>query len=63
MRGFTYDALPIRVVFDVGALDRLPEEVARLSLRRALVVSTPGQQALGERVTDHLGDSAIGLHA
>jgi len=63
MRGFVYDALPIRVVFEAGALERLPEEVARLSLQRVLVVSTPGQQALGQRVTDLLGDRTVGLHA
>lgn len=63
MRGFTYDALPMRVVFDVGALVRLPDEAARLSLDRVLVISTPGQQALGARATELLGTRAVGLHA
>jgi len=63
VEGFTYDALPMHVVFEAGALARLPDEAARLSLNRVLVVSTPGQQALGTRAADLLGARAVGLHA
>jgi alcohol dehydrogenase class IV len=32
------------VVFAAGALDRLPEEIARAGFRRVLMISTPGQR-------------------
>ena len=63
MRGFTYDALPIRVVFGAGTLTQLPDEAGRLGLAHVLVLSTPGQRALGQRVAELLGARAVGLHA
>ncbi len=63
MRGFTYDALPIRVVFGTGTFAQLADEVARLSLANVLVLSTPGQRALGTRAVDLLRTRAAGLHA
>jgi hypothetical protein len=39
MQPFTRDALPGRVVFAAGALDRLPEEVARLDAERPLIIA------------------------
>jgi alcohol dehydrogenase class IV len=63
MRVFTYDALPIRVVFGAGTLTQLPDEVGRLGLANVLVLSTPGQHALGQRLVDLLGPLAAGLHA
>lgn len=44
---FTYDALPGRVVFGVGAADRLGEEVDRLGARRVLAIA-------GKRAVDGL---------
>src|SRR5712692_2627409 len=38
MNAFTYDALPGRVVFGVGSVERLPEEVERLGASRVLLV-------------------------
>ena len=58
---FRYESLPGRVVFGSGTLDRLPEEAARLHLRRVLIVGTPGQTALAERARAHLGDAAAGI--
>lgn len=63
MLDFTYDQAPARVVFGVGALDRLPEEVHRLGSRRALVLSTPEQKAEAERVAAELGDVSAGVFA
>lgn len=60
MTGFVHDALPMRVVFGPGAVDRVAEEVDRLGLRRVLVLSTPRQGALAARVTDLLGERAAG---
>ena len=60
MRDFVYDMLPGRVVFGIGALDRLAEEVDKLG-KRALVLSTPEQQALAEDAAHRLGARAVGV--
>ncbi|GAA3536815.1 maleylacetate reductase [Nocardioides daeguensis] len=57
---FVHDALPMRVVFGPGALDRVAEEVDLLGLHRVLVLSTPRQGALAARVTALLGERAAG---
>ncbi len=58
---FAYTALPGRVIFGPGSLDRLAEEVARLGARKALVLSTPGQRSLAENVAQGLGAHAAGI--
>ena len=63
MKPFTYVAQSPRVIFGAGSLARLPEELDRLGMRRALVLSTPGQRALAERVVALLGDRAAGVFA
>jgi alcohol dehydrogenase class IV len=62
MRPFVCDMLPGRVVFGIGALDRLPEEVDKLG-KRALVLSTPEQKALAEDAALGLGARAVGVFA
>ncbi|WP_369137033.1 maleylacetate reductase [Modestobacter versicolor] len=62
--GRSFVAAPVpRVVFGPGAVDQLPAEVGRLGWSRVLVLSTPGQRRLGERVAGLLGDRAAGVHA
>jgi maleylacetate reductase len=61
IRSFTYQALPMRVTFGVGALRRLPDEVAALGLTRVLVLCSPEQEATGRLVGDALGTHAAGL--
>jgi alcohol dehydrogenase class IV len=61
MQPFVYQAPATRVVFGPGTLARLPDEVARLGARRALVLSTPGQRASAERVAALLGERAAGI--
>lgn len=61
MLDFVYQALPARVIFQAGALSRLPEEVQRLGARRALILTTPGQRQLGERAARALGSLAAGV--
>jgi maleylacetate reductase len=62
MRSFTYDALPGRVVFGVGAAGRLAEEVDRLGASRLLLVGSkravegPAEQ-LGGRVAGSFTDT------
>jgi len=59
---FTYEALPSRVVFGLGSLERLPQEVERLGVSRALLLSTPGQRSLAEDIAERLGDRAAGIY-
>lgn len=59
--GFSYQALPMRVKFGVGALQELPAELDALNLKRVLVICSPEQQATGQMVADALGDRAVGI--
>lgn len=63
IRGFTYQALPMRVVFGAGALAALPDEVAGLGLSRVLVLCSPEQEGTGESVAAALGGRAAGVLA
>jgi maleylacetate reductase len=54
---FTHDALPGRVVFGVGAVERLGEEVDRLGARRALALA--GKRSVDGLVA-RLGDRCAG---
>ena len=49
----TYEALPGRVIFGVGALDRLGEELARLGARRVLLVAS---KRVADDLAERLGD-------
>ncbi len=59
----TYEPLPIRVVFGAGSFDRLAEEVGRLGLKRAMILSTPGQRRLADEAAKRLGVATAGIHA
>jgi maleylacetate reductase len=63
MLNFIYEQLPVRVVFAAGSFDRLAEEVERLGLKRAMVLSTPGQRRLAEEAAKRLGVATAGIHA
>jgi alcohol dehydrogenase class IV len=52
-----------RVVFGVDTIRTLPEELARLARKRALVISTPQQLDQAERVQHLLGSSAAAVFA
>ena len=58
---FTYQALPMRVVFGPGSLAALPDEVRALGLDRVLVLCSPEQEATGKQVATALGDKAAGV--
>ncbi len=60
-RTFTYQALPMRVVFGAGTLRKLPDEVAALGLRRVLVLCSPEQEETGRLVAAALGNRAAGV--
>lgn len=58
---FVYNALPGRVVFGVGKLTTIAEEVERLGAGKALVLSTPEQRSLAETVLTQLGSQGAGI--
>lgn len=61
MRAFTFIGLPARVVFGVGTTAHLPEELEKLSVRKALVLTTPPQADQGQALCDLLGSRAAGM--
>ena len=61
MHSFEHDTDASRTVFGTGTLSRVGAEVARMGGRRALVLSTPGQRGLADRVAAVLGDAAAGV--
>ena len=63
MPPFVHDHRMPRVVFGAGMLQELPRELEALGARRALVLSTPGQVALADRVADLLGPHCAGVFA
>lgn len=58
---FTYTALPARVVFERGAIAQVAAEVERLGCSQALVLCTPEQRELAERVAGLLGPLCVGI--
>jgi maleylacetate reductase len=68
MRSFTFDALPGRVVFGVGAVARLPQEIDRLDARRVLVLADPTTKETADEAIESLDHryagsfTAIELH-
>ena len=58
---FVYNANPARVLFGSGTLGRLPKEVGRLGLRRALVLSTPQQEGEARRLSELIGECSAGV--
>ncbi|WP_137894634.1 maleylacetate reductase [Ramlibacter sp. 2FC] len=61
MTPFLYTANPSRVVFGAGSLSQLGPEIEALGARRALVLSTPEQRPLAERVAALLGERSAGI--
>ena len=59
----TWDHPASRIVFGVGALDRLAPELERLEASRALILSTPGRASDAERISERLGPASAGVHA
>lgn len=62
MKPFVYQGLPSRVIFAPGAVGRLAEEVAQIGANKALVLCTPEQRPLAERMSAHLGSRSVGVY-
>ncbi|TDA43187.1 maleylacetate reductase [Burkholderia pyrrocinia] len=63
MERFVYQGTPSRVVFEWGALARLPDELSAIGEQRELILSTPEQRPLADRVKAVLGERAAGVCA
>jgi maleylacetate reductase len=63
MNAFAFEAHIPRVVFGAGSLQQLPAEIERLGARRALVLSTPEQEASAHRIAELLGERSAGIFA
>jgi alcohol dehydrogenase class IV len=63
MDPFVYNAAPGRVVFGHGTMAKVGEEMGRLGLKRALVLTTPQQDSDGRKLADMLGVQCAGTYA
>lgn len=61
MRDFIYSAAPARILFGTGTVGRLGEELDRLGVRRALMLSTRGQQGTALAIAEKIGARCAGL--
>ncbi|NIE59605.1 MULTISPECIES: maleylacetate reductase [unclassified Burkholderia] len=59
---FIYQARPARVIFGAGSLAHLEREVLELGAQRAIVLCTPEQRDLAQRIAERLGARAAGLY-
>ncbi len=60
MKPFVHEALPGRVVFGVGSVARVADEVAALGLERVLLVVDEASKAVGDAIADDLGGRYAG---
>jgi alcohol dehydrogenase class IV len=60
---FTFENLPCRVVFGSGTLSAAKAEIERLGGKRALVLTTPQQEAQGAKLGSLLGPLYAGIFA
>lgn len=58
---FTFENLPCRVVFGSGTLSAAADELQRLGAKRALVLTTPQQEAQGRKLGLSLGPLFAGI--
>lgn len=61
MHDFIYTNNPARVIFAAGSSRRVADELKTLGCQRALVLSTPSQQAHAERLNEALGGLGVGV--
>src|SRR6266704_3254247 len=54
--------MPSRVLFAENAIEHLPREIEQLGARRALVLSTPQQEALATDISRRLGQRSVGVY-
>lgn len=62
-QAFLHDEPASRVIFGRGSRQQVAAELDALGARRALVLTTPDQTALGERIAALLGERSAGVYA
>jgi alcohol dehydrogenase class IV len=62
MKPFVYTANAARVVFGVGSLQCLEQEIQRLGVQRALLLCTPARRGEAETIAQRLGTQVVGIH-
>jgi maleylacetate reductase len=60
MNPFTYDAIPGRVVFGTGSIDRLAAEADVLGARRLMLIASDYESGIADRAAAILGDRIVG---
>lgn len=60
---FIYDIPQSRVIFGAGSLNQLQAEIERLDAKKALILCTPEQVELAEKISAILGDVSAGIYA
>jgi len=63
MRPFVYDHPAQRVIFGIGSIKQLADEVRRLGASRVLIVSTPAERRFADEAARQLGPVAAGIFA
>ena len=63
VKGFVCDQPASRVIFGVGAVARLREEVERLCVKRPLFIATPGRRNDAEQAAKDLTGMTAAIHA
>ncbi|KAF5270134.1 hypothetical protein FQR65_LT17898 [Abscondita terminalis] len=58
---FIYDVPQSRVIFGAGSLKNLKAEIEALGAKKALILCTPEQVELAEKISDLLGHSCVGI--
>jgi alcohol dehydrogenase class IV len=59
VRQFVYTGLPSRVIFGLGCVKKLSEEIDRLGVKRVLMISTPGRAAMVRSLSKNLSVTGI----
>lgn len=60
---FVYTGLPARVIFGSGTVNRLGDELDRLGIKKALVLTTPQQKSEGEIIRNMIKSKAVGIYS
>jgi maleylacetate reductase len=63
MLAFVHQSHPTRVVFGAGTIACLGDEIARLGMRRVMILCTPSGKMQSYRIAIDLGDRAAGVFA
>lgn len=61
IRPFTFAGQPARVVFGVGSIAKLPEEVQLIGAKRVLILTSRTHTGVTDRVAEDLGERFAGV--